>query len=139
MAMGGALLVEIILFVALLLIAYFVRPGGQGRIPLGTEPAKAQCPHDVIRPMTTQICSRLLIASVNAFFRLNPRAQLLVIVLLLIAGAIAFLVYRQTPPTAAGPESDSANLALGNPSNAIADPSNSGQLSDGQAVLRSQL
>lgn len=85
---------------------------------------------------------RDLEAAANAFMRLDRRAQLAIAAVLLVAGVIAAVVYvrsQRQPPQAgpipqnppaggpAGPSSASggvANLLLGNPSDATADPAN---------------
>ena len=64
-------------------------------------------------------------AGVNAFFGLNPRQRIVVIILLLIAGVIALFVYPRFGHLPLGSNgSDSPNLVLGNPSNAVPDLSN---------------
>jgi endonuclease G len=62
---------------------------------------------------------------INAFSRLSPPAQLAVVLILLVAGAIwAYLSFHQ-PHFLPGPDgSASPNLVLGNPSGASADPAN---------------
>jgi len=60
---------------------------------------------------------------INAFSRLGPQAQLVVFLLLLVAGAIAALFYFRQQNLPHGPDgSASPNLVLGNPSNASTDP-----------------
>jgi len=67
----------------------------------------------------------LVNASLNAFFRLSPSGQFGVVVLLLIAGVIAYLFFGHAPHAPFGPDgSASSNLVLGNPSNASPDPAN---------------
>jgi endonuclease G len=62
---------------------------------------------------------------INAFSRLPPQAQLVVVLLVLVFGAIAAVVYLRVPHLPQGPGtagSASPNLVLGNPSNASTDP-----------------
>jgi endonuclease G len=69
----------------------------------------------------------LISVGVNAFSRLNPTAQLGVVALLLIVGLTLYLTFKRagSPPDASGSGSAStANLVLGNPSNASTDPAN---------------
>jgi endonuclease G len=64
-------------------------------------------------------------AGINAFFGLNPQQRIVVIFVLLIAGAISLFFYsriQHLPLESDG--TDSPNLVLGNPSNATPDPSN---------------
>jgi endonuclease G len=61
----------------------------------------------------------LVNASLNSFFRLSPSAQLGVIVLICIAGLIAYLALQHLPRGPIGLDpATSPNLVLGNPSNA---------------------
>ena len=64
-------------------------------------------------------------ASVNAFFRLPPLAQLAVVIIVAIAGAIAanFYFHQQHIPLGRDGTA-SPNLVLGKPSNASTDPAN---------------
>jgi endonuclease G len=65
----------------------------------------------------------LVDVGVNAFFRLSPPAQVVVAILLLIAGAIAAYFYLRQQHAALGPDgTGSPHLVLGNPSNASTDP-----------------
>jgi endonuclease G len=67
----------------------------------------------------------LVNTSLNSFFRLRPSAQLGVVVLLLIAGLLAYLFFSQLQRAPFGSDGhDSPNLMLGNPSNAVPDPAN---------------
>ena len=58
---------------------------------------------------------------INAFFGLNPVAQFVVVLLLLIAGLVAYRVYRNNPSLPGSNGDGSPSLVMGNPSNATAD------------------
>jgi endonuclease G, mitochondrial len=62
---------------------------------------------------------------INAFFRLNPFTQFVVVLVLLIAAFIAYKFYRNPQQLPTGSDgSNSPSLVLGNPSNATSDSSN---------------
>ena len=60
----------------------------------------------------------------NAFLALDPRSQLILLVIVAVVGLIALLVYEHRRPSAAPQTVADANLLLGNPSSASADTSN---------------
>ena len=62
----------------------------------------------------------------NAFLRLDRRAQIIVVILVLIAGAIALVIYERNIRRQSSVALGNPNLLLGNPSGATADPFNRG-------------
>ncbi len=62
----------------------------------------------------------------NAFSRLDPRAQIVIVILLVIAGIVFYVAYQKTrqPGTSPTTVALSPQMLLGNPSNATADGSN---------------